>query len=320
MKKVYKKLRTTRTALLLLLTGFLLLAANAGYSNNKIGRVEIGPQQGYVMPNDTGTVTYLITVYRDTAASASNVMNIGLCLRNEDGSNIFSNEYITASFEPENPFMDWGNNKQYQVTCTLKIKVNTPLPNNLPVHFGLRAWYPYSVDGCSLTEGDFAEDFSPVFQLGVPPQILCPTNITQNTDAGVCEATVNYSLTYVADAEASLTAGQYHGIPQPNIYYSLDGTNYSPGDGSGLVYPKGTTTVYLRASSGVGMDADCSFTVTVEDKQAPTLISSDKDCSSLNNIDLDWCLSAAAAFDAKTLEDDVAALYQDNCPGNIAVT
>ncbi|WP_167618499.1 DUF5011 domain-containing protein, partial [Maribellus sediminis] len=269
MKKIYKNLRTTKAAVILLFIGLLILATKPGFAEqNKIGKVVIGPQEGYIMPGVGGSVSYKITIYRADDSQASGELNIGICLKDAVADAIFSHPGISFSFYPEEPLMEWGNNKQDSTSTILTITVTDPgLIPTTPILFGLRAYYESG--SCEGTDGDYEDDLTGVFQLGVPPAIVCPANITQDTDEGKCEADVSYSLNYISDADLTLIAGEYHGIPEPDIYYSFDGENYTAGDGSGLAYPKGTTTVYLKASNGVGDDAECSFSVLVEDNEDP---------------------------------------------------
>jgi hypothetical protein len=81
-----------------------------------------------------------------------------------------------------------------------------------------------------------------------PPAITCPMNIVQANDAGQCSATVGYLVT------ASENCSLAHLACEP---------------ASGSVFPKGTTTVVCTATDGAGNAASCSFTVTVEDREAP---------------------------------------------------
>jgi hypothetical protein len=81
---------------------------------------------------------------------------------------------------------------------------------------------------------------------GGTPTIVCPANITRNTDSNQCGAVVNYPLPTAVGAAGAITC--------------------SPASGS--FFPKGTTTVNCTSTSG----ATCSFTVTVRDTQAPAII------------------------------------------------
>lgn len=85
--------------------------------------------------------------------------------------------------------------------------------------------------------------------VGVPPQIVCPANIIVNNDANKCGAIINF------------TATETVGIPASTI-------SYSPASGS--LFPVGTTTVTATATNTVG-SSSCTFTVTVNDTQPPSL-------------------------------------------------
>ncbi len=85
---------------------------------------------------------------------------------------------------------------------------------------------------------------------GVPPSIVCPANMTVNTDPNVCEAAVSYAATETT------------GIPASTITYDIN---------PGSTFVLGTTTVTATATNAVGTD-QCSFTVTVVDNEAPNAI------------------------------------------------
>ncbi|NNT71702.1 HYR domain-containing protein [Flavobacterium sp. IMCC34852] len=85
--------------------------------------------------------------------------------------------------------------------------------------------------------------------VAVPPQITCPSNITVNTAANQCGANVSFAATETI------------GIPASTI-------TYSPASGS--LFPVGTTTVTATATNTVG-SSTCTFTVTVNDTQPPTI-------------------------------------------------
>ncbi len=82
----------------------------------------------------------------------------------------------------------------------------------------------------------------------VAPSISCPANIAVNNDAGICGAAVNYAVSAT-------------GTPAPLV------TCNPP---SGSTFPVGTTMVNCTASNSAGI-ANCSFTVTVNDNQSPTI-------------------------------------------------
>ena len=88
-----------------------------------------------------------------------------------------------------------------------------------------------------------------------PPTITCPGNITVNNTPGICGAAVTYALPTVSD-NCTLPPGalvQTAGLP------------------SGSTFPVGTTTNAFRVTDAAGNQSTCSFTVTVNDNQAPTI-------------------------------------------------
>jgi hypothetical protein len=81
-----------------------------------------------------------------------------------------------------------------------------------------------------------------------PPVIVCPAPIVQGTDLGQCSAVVNYVVTATDDCLGAMLV-------------------CSPPSGS--VFPKSVTTVNCTATDAASNIASCSFTVTVEDREAP---------------------------------------------------
>jgi hypothetical protein len=82
-------------------------------------------------------------------------------------------------------------------------------------------------------------------ECGVACTITCPANITQSNDSGQCGARITY--------------------PTPTTSGSCGAVTCAPTAGSS--FPVGTTTVTCTAAGG----PSCSFTVTVQDTQAPTI-------------------------------------------------
>ncbi|WP_170111412.1 HYR domain-containing protein, partial [Mangrovibacterium marinum] len=114
------------------------------------------------------------------------------------------------------------------------------------------------------------------------PVITCPATITVNNDAGQCGAIVNYPLPVVSDNCSGVS------------------TVKSDGPDSGTLFPVGTTSVTYRATDAAGNVAECSFTVTVNDNEDPTV-----NCPSSYT---------ATGNSACTGTVDVAAPdYSDNC-------
>ena len=92
----------------------------------------------------------------------------------------------------------------------------------------------------------------------VPLFTNCPATINANTATGLCSSVVTYS---------SATSGT-----TPTITYVLSGATTGSGSGnaSGTAFNRGTTTVSLTATNGCGV-ASCSFNITVNDAELPTI-------------------------------------------------
>lgn len=116
----------------------------------------------------------------------------------------------------------------------------------------------------------------------LPPTIACPADITVNTDAGMCSAIVTFPMPLVLD-NCSATATQTGGLA------------------SGSAFPVGVNSVEFTATDGSGNTAICSFTITVEDNEAPTMV-----CQNIT-IQLD------ASGNASITAADVDGGSTDNC-------
>lgn len=85
----------------------------------------------------------------------------------------------------------------------------------------------------------------------VAPSLNCPSDINVGTDAGVCNAIVNYAVPVGMD-----------NCPGPVV-------TLTNGIGNGGVFPLGTTTEMYRVVDASGNEVTCSFMVTVSDLEAP---------------------------------------------------
>jgi|GEM_PF-1475994 len=92
------------------------------------------------------------------------------------------------------------------------------------------------------------------------PTISCPTNIVRSTATNLCSsAAVFYAVQGLTDNCPGVTAAFLGSQPTGGLV-------------SGSIFPKGVTTVTLKATDGVGLTKICAFTVTVTDNQVPTII------------------------------------------------
>jgi len=120
---------------------------------------------------------------------------------------------------------------------------------------------------------------------GQAPTIICPANLVKSTDAGQCTAVVTYSTPTFADncLGASVTR--------------------TGGPASGTVFPKGPSVVTWKATDAAGLMATCSFTVTVNDNQTPTITCP---ANQAKSTDPNLC-TAVVTYTAPA--------FTDNCPG-----
>ena len=84
-----------------------------------------------------------------------------------------------------------------------------------------------------------------------PLSISCPSNISVNTDLGVCGATVSYST--------------------PSSSGACESVARIGGQASGSLFAVGSHTVTYRATDVRGATQNCSFNITVTDNQAPAV-------------------------------------------------
>jgi streptogramin lyase len=85
-----------------------------------------------------------------------------------------------------------------------------------------------------------------------PPQIACPADVTAPTDAGLCSAVVAF--------------------PEPEVADNCGIASVVCNPPSGSVFPKGDTVVTCTVTDTAGLTAECTFTVTVNDTEAPTVL------------------------------------------------
>src|SRR4029078_336071 len=85
------------------------------------------------------------------------------------------------------------------------------------------------------------------------PTITCPSNITQSADAGTCGAVVTYTAPLGTDNCPGATTAQTAGLA------------------SGSTFPTGTTTNTFTVTDASNNTASCSFTVTINYIEVPTI-------------------------------------------------
>ena len=223
-------------------------------------------------------------------------------LRATDGSSNFTNCSFTVTVaDVQNPV----------VTCPANINLNTTA--NLCT--AVASWIaPVGTDNCSgavttqttgpMSGSQFSTGSTTVgytvtdnsgstgtcqFNVNVTdnqnPVITCPANISVAAANGTCAANVSYST------------------PTATDNCTVSSVTLQSGGASGTSFAVGTSTITWRATDNSGRTANCSFTVTVNDAQNPTI-----------SCPADINTTAAASTCAANVSYQVPTAL-DNCPG-----
>jgi uncharacterized repeat protein (TIGR01451 family)/uncharacterized repeat protein (TIGR02543 family) len=198
-------------------------------------------------PVVTGSnATYSLTVTNNGPSDASNVTvtdnlpgNMAFVSCNATGGGICggSGNNRTVSFT--------SLASGASVTMTIVATLNCSVPDNTVIN--------NTATASSSTNDADPDNNSATATITVsnpPPVITCPTSIVKSTDTGKCSALVTYATPAVTD-------------------HCPGTTICSPQSGSG--FPKGTTTVTCTTTSTSGNQATCSFTVTLNDIERPSI-------------------------------------------------
>ena len=122
----------------------------------------------------------------------------------------------------------------------------------------------------------------------------CPADITQDSDAGVCEAVVTWAAPTASDNCAVTTFTSTHD--------------------SGDTFPVGSTTVTYTATDAAGNSTTCTFDVIVEDNEDPVIADCPADIT--QDSDAGVC-EAVVTWAAPTASDNCAVtLTSDYSPGD----
>jgi subtilisin-like proprotein convertase family protein len=206
-----------------------------------------------LLVSPTGTRMILLSDAGGTVTPASNVT---LDFSDAGGSFVASNgPMVTGTFKPTS----------VNTTPPNFPPPAPPAPYNHPGPFGTATlgsvfggtnpngyWSLYVIDDVAGSGGTIGNGWS--ITLSTPPSITCPSNVVTTNALGQCQS---------APVSFAATAG---GFPAPTVRYQIAGTNVT----SPLIFPVGVTTVTSMASNSFGT-VNCTFTVTVNDVQRPTI-------------------------------------------------
>lgn len=220
----------------------------------------------------SGTVTVIYYTNRES----STLLDVYLAVSTNGGATFTNSRITDVSFNP-NSDTSFGNPSTFigDYIYSAFIPPALPEPEKL-----ISVW--------TDTRSNNSQDiFGNISDLERIPTISCPGNITQDNDPGVCGAIVNY--------------------PPPTVSTSCPGVTFSCSPASGSLFPVGETIVTCTATNICGGSAECSFVVTVNDVEPPTII-----CSGNITQDNDSGVCGAIVnYPPPTVND--------NCPGATSV-
>ncbi len=155
------------------------------------------------------------------------------------------------------------------------------------------SWFPVGQTTNTFEVVDSAGHHSAPFSFVVtvqdtePPVIACPGNRTVDTDPGQCTAIVNDI--------APVSFGD--NCPGATVTYLVTGATTVSGmeNASGTAFNKGSSTVTYTVTDASSNVTSCSFTVTVQDHETPSLVSpADVQVSCGDSVDLSNTGAASA--------------------------
>jgi len=244
----------------------------------------LGTPENLVLTNDPGECGAIATWTEPTAADNCGVESLSSTSLSGDFFPLGDTEVTYTAIDLH------GN----QITSSFMVTVTddeVPVISNLSTDLVIEAeaglcsavvlWdAPSAADNCAIAELLSSHNSGDVFQLGSEevlytaidssgnetvasfvvtvidtqnPQIVdLPADITSTNDSGVCGKLVDWALPSATDncATDSLIS------------------DHQPGD----LFPVGTTTVTYTATDSSGNSSSASFTVTIEDTEAPVLV------------------------------------------------
>ncbi|WP_373057450.1 HYR domain-containing protein [Zunongwangia sp. H14] len=246
-----------------------------------------GPASGEVFPVGVTTVTFTVT---DEAGNTA-VCSFTVTITDDQAPVIEEMENIVASTD-EN-------------TCGAVVSYETPSASDncgiksIELTEGLASGSEFPTGTTTVTytatdnNGNTATTtFTVTVEDNEAPVIVCKEDITVTTEEGESYAVVDF-----VDATAT-----------DNCEVTVEQT---AGPASGSQFPVGTTTITYTATDAAGNTAECSFTVTVEDEEAPTLT-----CPSdiAQNADADIC-GAVVEFEMPEATDNAGSVSVEQTAG-----
>ena len=214
------------------------------------------PAGAYIGAAHGQTIPVTVTVWDNASPANSTACTITFTVNDDDAPSITCPNNIARNSDPNQcSAVAVYADPSFSDNCTASIirtsAANTASGSQFPIGMTNIAWKATDAAGntavCSFTVT--VNDVQ-------PPSIVCPANIIRSTDVGQCGAIVAYTNpTYSDNCLLNGPAGLDHLM----------------GGLSNSTFPKGTTAIIWQATDGVGLTATCSFTITVNDTQKPSI-------------------------------------------------
>ena len=235
-----------------------------------------GLESGSEFPVGTTTVTYTVTDVNGNVSTESFTVTVNdteapeiSCPPNMTVSTETGVSYATVNFE----------NAMATDNCSVTVEQTGGPVSGSQFEFGTTTITFTATDEAGNTTEC---SFTVTVEDNEDPMISCPSDISQNVDAGICGAAVTFETPAGFDNSGDVIVEQTAGLE------------------SGDVFPVGTTTVTFTATDAAGNSVNCSFTVTVADDEAPVI-------DNMDNIILnteDGICGAVADFNAPGATDN----------------
>ncbi|MEM7036410.1 MAG: HYR domain-containing protein, partial [Bacteroidota bacterium] len=225
-----------------------------------------------VMDNCTATPSITVTQFPADMTTQTGPQAVTVTLTADDTNGNIANCMFTVTLvDVTNPSITCPANITQNVDatmCSAVVTYTAPVGTDactgpttaLTAGLGSGGTFPVGVTSEEYTVTDGAGlqavcDFTVTVVDNENPSITCPANVTQNVDAGQCDAVVTYTA----------PTGTDNCMGQSTALTSAGST------ASGSTFPVGMTTVEYTVTDGAGLTDICTFTVTVNDDEDPAI-------------------------------------------------
>lgn len=235
--------------------------------------------------------TQIATADFTIADQALTIVNLPITATVPAGSELVVEVFAPNGKNPGNLFIIGSNSDPETAPSYVSAPdcgISDPTPTSDPQVDFSDMHIVMNVNGC---EEVVSCSFTVTVQDTQGPTITCPANQVQCNDPNQCSAVVSY--------------------PAPTVNDNCPGGTSTCSPASGSVFPVGTTTVSCTGTDAAGnqSSAPCTFTVTVNDCQPPTI----------NCLPAISGAATASCPIATSVPASFTVTASDNCPGTITI-